>query len=69
VVTTGAGAGTKNYSYDAAGNTTCRPNPTAVTNTCPTGAGSQTLTWNSENRLEAVVDGTTNPTYLYDRRC
>lgn len=44
VTTTGSGAGTRTYRYDAAGNTTCRPSATAVTNDCASGTGSQMLT-------------------------
>ncbi|WP_170863295.1 polymorphic toxin-type HINT domain-containing protein [Micromonospora sediminimaris] len=66
VVTTGTGVGTKNYRYDAAGNTTCRPNATATSNSCPSGSGSQTLTWDSEGRLASVSDGGKNHSYLYD---
>ncbi|MEU7998259.1 polymorphic toxin-type HINT domain-containing protein [Micromonospora sp. NPDC049060] len=66
VVTTGAGAGTRNYRFDAAGNMTCRPSATAVNNTCPAGTGSQALTWDSESRLVGLTDGGKNHSYLYD---
>ncbi|WP_121159797.1 polymorphic toxin-type HINT domain-containing protein [Micromonospora pisi] len=65
VVTTGTGAGTKNYTFDDTGNTTCRPNPTAVNNTCPPGTGSQKLTWDVEGRLDTLVDGATTNKYVY----
>ncbi|WP_198348133.1 polymorphic toxin-type HINT domain-containing protein [Plantactinospora sp. KBS50] len=64
--TTGAGAGTKNYGYDAAGNTTCRPSPAVVANSCPTGTGSQALTWDSENKLSQLADDGKDNSYLYD---
>ncbi|WP_327030868.1 polymorphic toxin-type HINT domain-containing protein [Micromonospora sp. NBC_01740] len=66
VVTTGVGAGTRNYRFDAAGNMTCRPSATAVNNTCPAGTGSQALTWDSESRLVGLTDGGKNHSYLYD---
>ncbi|SCG71173.1 intein C-terminal splicing region/intein N-terminal splicing region/RHS repeat-associated core domain-containing protein [Micromonospora coxensis] len=66
VITTGNGAGTRNYQYDAAGNMTCRPTATAVNNTCPGGTGSQTLTWDSENKLVGLTDGGKTHSYLYD---
>lgn len=65
VTTTGPGAGTKNYSYDAAGNQTCRPTPSAANNTCPSGANSQALTWNSEGTLARVADGSSTSDYVY----
>lgn len=65
VVTTGTGAGTKNYTFDDTGNTTCRPNPTAVNNTCPPGTGSQKLTWDVEGRLDTLVDNGVTNKYVY----
>ena len=57
---------TTNYSYDTSGNTTCRPTSTAA-NTCPTGTGSQTLTWDPEGRLAtiAAAGGSTLQTNIY----
>ncbi|MFG3419142.1 polymorphic toxin-type HINT domain-containing protein [Micromonospora sp. NPDC048063] len=66
VVTTGAGAGTRNYRFDPAGNMICRPSATAVNNTCPSGTGSQALNWDSESKLVALTDGGKSHTYLYD---
>ncbi|TDB77554.1 polymorphic toxin-type HINT domain-containing protein [Micromonospora sp. KC723] len=66
VATTGTGAGTRNYQYDAAGNMTCRPTATAVNNTCPGGTGSQVLTWDSESKLVGLTDSGKNHSYLYD---
>jgi RHS repeat-associated protein len=66
VVTTGPGAGTKNYAYDNSGNQTCRPQPGVVSNTCPSGAGSQELRWNSEGQLYQHVSGSSTYDYLYD---
>ncbi|MER5703810.1 RHS repeat-associated core domain-containing protein [Micromonospora sp. NPDC002296] len=63
--TTTTGSLTRNYRYDAAGNTTCRPAGSA-TNTCPTGAGSQVLTWDPEGHLETSTDATGATTYIYD---
>ncbi|CCH16745.1 RHS repeat-associated core domain-containing protein [Micromonospora lupini] len=65
VVTTGTGAGTRNYRYDKAGNLECRPSSTAVNNTCPDGTGSQKLTWNSEGQLTTLTDGGKQHSYLY----
>lgn len=62
VTTTGSGAGTKNYAFDAAGNMTCRPVPAATTNTCGA-ADSQELAWDAEGRLGSVDDGAHS--YLY----
>jgi RHS repeat-associated protein len=57
---------TTRYAYDNAGNTTCRPSG-ATTNTCPPGAGSQTLTWDPEGRLSTVVVGANSvETNVYD---
>ncbi|MFI7280845.1 RHS repeat-associated core domain-containing protein [Micromonospora chersina] len=66
VVTTGSGAGTRNYRYDKAGNLECRPSPTAVNNNCPDGVGSQKLTWTSEGQLATLTDGSKQNSYLYD---
>jgi RHS repeat-associated protein len=45
------------YGYDAAGNTTTRPSPTNT---------GQTLTWDAEDHLATVTDGTATTTNLYD---
>ncbi|MFC5660719.1 RHS repeat domain-containing protein, partial [Streptomyces nogalater] len=50
------GTRTAAYSYDAAGNTTSRPGPTAQ----------QTLTWNTEGDLAKLTEGTKETGYLYD---
>lgn len=42
-----------NYSYDNAGNTTCRPAGTAA-NTCPPDAQAQHLAWGPEGRLTTI---------------
>ncbi|MFI2661850.1 RHS repeat-associated core domain-containing protein [Micromonospora carbonacea] len=42
-----------NYSYDEAGNTTCRPVGTAA-NTCPPDAQSQNLAWDAEGHLATI---------------
>ncbi|WP_328650331.1 RHS repeat protein [Micromonospora sp. NBC_00330] len=55
----------QNYKYDESGNTTCRP-AGATTNTCPTGTGSQVLTWDPEGHLETSTDSTGTTTYIYD---
>jgi len=52
------------YRYDASGNTTCRPS-TSAANTCPSGAGSQTLTWDAARRLSTVSDSTGTSSYTY----
>jgi RHS repeat-associated protein len=64
-LTSTSGARTAQYRYDEAGNTTCRPQGSAA-NTCPAGAASQTLTWDSEGHLETSVDATGTTTYVYD---
>ncbi|MFT4225348.1 RHS repeat-associated core domain-containing protein [Micropruina sp.] len=57
-VTTGTGAATRNYTYDAAGNTLTRPGPTGAT---------QTLTYDDEGKLTKVTTGTTiNSLMVYD---
>ncbi|GAB3505781.1 RHS repeat-associated core domain-containing protein [Phytohabitans suffuscus] len=54
------------YSYDNAGNTTCRPAGTAANN-CTTNANSQTLAWDAEGRLSTVTtSGQTIETNIYD---
>jgi RHS repeat-associated protein len=58
-------AGVRNYTYDNAGNLTCRPKPGATSNTC-TGANSQILAWTSEGRLDTVTDGAAVSRYTYD---
>ncbi|MEH0974043.1 RHS repeat-associated core domain-containing protein [Micromonospora sp. CPCC 205546] len=63
--TTTTGSLTQNYRYDASGNTICRPAGTA-TNTCPSGTGSQVLTWDAEGHLETSTDSTGTTTYIYD---
>jgi len=63
-VTSTTGPLTRNYAYDAAGNTTCRP-AGATANTCPSGTGSQTLSWDAEGRLSTVVDTTGTSRYIY----
>ncbi|MET8042518.1 polymorphic toxin-type HINT domain-containing protein [Micromonospora sp. NPDC005215] len=65
VTTTGVGSGITRYSYDVAGNMNCRPGPSVSTNTCPTGTGSQSLTWDLEGKLTQLVDGTKQHSYLY----
>ncbi|MFC7247423.1 RHS repeat-associated core domain-containing protein [Catellatospora aurea] len=61
-------AGQKNlaYTYDAAGNTRCRPNvPTG--NDCLSGTGSQALSWNAEGQLASTTPpGGLATTYVYD---
>lgn len=49
-VTTGTGAATRNYTYDAAGNTLTRPGPTGST---------QTLSYDDEGRLSTIATGAT----------
>ncbi|SBT38676.1 RHS repeat domain-containing protein [Micromonospora narathiwatensis] len=63
--TTTTGSLVQNYKYDESGNTICRPAGTA-TNTCPTGTGSQVLTWDPEGHLETSTDATGTTTYIYD---
>ena len=55
ISTTGAQAGS--YTYDAAGNTLTKPTATA---------GTQTLTWDPEGRLETSTDATGETRYIYD---
>ncbi|MEV0734004.1 RHS repeat-associated core domain-containing protein [Polymorphospora sp. NPDC050346] len=62
---TTTGSLTQNYRYDESGNTICRPAGT-TTNTCPSGTGSQVLTWNPEGKLESSTDSTGTTTYIYD---
>ncbi|MFD5988812.1 polymorphic toxin-type HINT domain-containing protein [Streptomyces cyaneofuscatus] len=53
ITTTGpAGSKTNSYGYDAAGNTTTRPN--------------QSLTWDAEGHLATVTENDKTTTYLYD---
>ncbi|WP_020526058.1 RHS repeat domain-containing protein [Catelliglobosispora koreensis] len=66
VTTTGTGAGTKQYAYDANGNMVCRPNATATSNNCTTEASSQILGWDAEDKLSTVEDGSVTHEYLYD---
>lgn len=47
------------YTYDASGNTTKRLRS-------PSSADSQTLSWNGENKLSNLVEGTDSTNYLYD---
>ncbi|MCX4776950.1 RHS repeat-associated core domain-containing protein [Streptomyces sp. NBC_01264] len=47
------------YTYDESGNTTKRLRS-------PSSSDSQTLTWNSENELSKLVEGTESTSYLYD---
>jgi RHS repeat-associated protein len=54
-----------NYTYDNAGNTVCRPSGSAA-NTCPS-TGSQSITWDAENRASAVTaGGTALESHVYD---
>ncbi|SDT80703.1 polymorphic toxin-type HINT domain-containing protein [Actinoplanes derwentensis] len=46
------------YTYDDGGNTKTKPTAT--------GAGSQTLTWDTENRLASSTENGTTTTYAYD---
>ena len=62
---TTTGSLTQNYRYDESGNTICRPAGT-TTNTCPSGTGSQVLTWDPEGKLETSTDSTGTTTYIYD---
>ncbi|MEV4621174.1 RHS repeat-associated core domain-containing protein [Asanoa sp. NPDC049573] len=61
---TTTGATTQSYGYDATGNTTCRPAGTTA-NSCPSGTGSQTLTWDAEDHLGSVTDATGTNRYTY----
>ncbi|WP_253762712.1 FG-GAP-like repeat-containing protein [Hamadaea flava] len=56
VVTTGTGASTKTYNYDAAGNTTSRPAP---------GGSQQTLSWTEDGKL-SLVDDSSDTSMVYD---
>jgi RHS repeat-associated protein len=56
VQTTGPGAGTASYGYDAAGNTVTRPGALGV----------QTLTWDAEGRLATSTTGAEQTSYVYD---
>ncbi len=56
-VTATAGAQVGSYTYDNSGNTLTRPTATA---------GTQTLTWDHEGRLESTTDSTGVTSYLYD---
>lgn len=47
------------YTYDDSGNTTKRLR-------APSSTDSQTLTWNGENKLSKLVEGTDTTSYLYD---
>ncbi|MFD6987163.1 hypothetical protein ACFWAX_41965, partial [Streptomyces sp. NPDC059956] len=47
------------YTYDDNGNTTKRLR-------APSSTGSQALTWNGENKLSKLVEGTNTTSYLYD---
>ncbi|MET8261358.1 RHS repeat-associated core domain-containing protein [Micromonospora sp. NPDC005553] len=62
---TTTGSLVQNYRYDATGNTICRPAGTG-TNACPTGGGSQVLSWDPEGHLETSTDSTGTTTYVYD---
>ncbi|MEU8377528.1 RHS repeat-associated core domain-containing protein [Micromonospora sp. NPDC048894] len=52
-----SGARGGSYTYDATGNMTTRPTPSA---------GTQTLTWNAEGQLETSTDATGETRYIYD---
>ncbi|MFI7650345.1 RHS repeat-associated core domain-containing protein [Micromonospora sp. NPDC049460] len=55
-----------NYSYDNAGNTTCRPAGTAA-NTCPPDAQAQHLAWDPEGHLTTISgNATTAGSNIYD---
>jgi RHS repeat-associated protein len=56
VQTTGPGAGTATYTYDATGNTLTRPGP----------GGLQTLTWDPEGHLDSSTEGGVATRYVYD---
>jgi RHS repeat-associated protein len=64
LMSTTDGTTTQSYRYDAAGNTTCRP-AAAGANTCPTGTGNQTLTWDAEGNLATASDATGTSRYTY----
>ncbi|GIJ54118.1 hypothetical protein Vau01_016340 [Virgisporangium aurantiacum] len=53
---TTTGAGTVNYTYDAAGRTLTRPGPT----------GTQTSTWDAEGRLDKATEGSSQTSFVYD---
>ncbi|BCJ74526.1 hypothetical protein CS0771_40700 [Catellatospora sp. IY07-71] len=63
--TDGADATKGNYTYDAIGNTLCRPAGTSLNN-CSTGAGSQMLTWDAEGKLATLADSTGTTSFVYD---
>ncbi|WP_306826863.1 RHS repeat-associated core domain-containing protein [Catenuloplanes nepalensis] len=46
----------RSYGYDQAGNTTSRPGV----------AGTQTVTWDAENRAYTTIEGNTTTSYVYD---
>jgi RHS repeat-associated protein len=61
-----AAAVTTRYSYDNAGNTTCRPAGSAA-NACPPGTASQNLTWDAEGRLASISgDAPSAGSNIYD---
>ncbi|WP_157545302.1 polymorphic toxin type 30 domain-containing protein [Hamadaea tsunoensis] len=66
--TNASGTVTGTYSYDAAGNTTCRPYAKDNANTCPATptAKDQNLSWDVEGHLAQTKDTTGTTTYLYD---
>lgn len=55
--TTGVGATSSTYAFDASGNMTTRNRG---------GKTAQTLTWNTEGQLATLVEGSTTSNYLYD---
>ncbi|BCJ74956.1 type IV secretion protein Rhs [Catellatospora sp. IY07-71] len=57
---------TANYTYDALGNTLCRPSGTTLNNCGSPGSAKQTLSWNTEGRLASTVDSTGTTSYIYD---
>ncbi|MEU4420220.1 RHS repeat-associated core domain-containing protein [Actinoplanes sp. NPDC024001] len=62
----GKAAVTNDYTYDATGNTVCRPAGPAG-NDCGNGSGSQVLSWDAEGRLATVAAaGKTEQTNVYD---
>jgi RHS repeat-associated protein len=65
-VTATAGARAGTYTYDAGGNTTCRP--TAASNVCPpsTAVNSQVLSWDVEGHVASIQAASGTTTYLYD---
>ncbi|NMO50688.1 RHS repeat protein [Actinoplanes sp. TBRC 11911] len=54
--TTSSDGTTASYSYDAAGNTSSRPGSD----------GQQALTWDAENHLSTLTEGTNHYSYVYD---